>query len=245
MPAAAVCCSSTSRWLRQGGERDGSPGLIVAPSGGELPGVRVEALGSPLVERVGALDDDGDDSVAVRRLRGTPQPLAGVGLGGEHARFGPGRGAPRQPGVPDRVGNGGGGLGCVAEQLVGDVWLVEVEGEEGVERDLPEVHVLIELLRWREQGLGDPELLGRAIIATSIDAECDDAYSTYERTRNRLTVPILTAADEIASFEWNDDRIAELLLELNAAMNDELDVITGFVHRQPIHPPAIAAQATH
>ena len=52
-------------------------------------------------------------------------------------------------------------------------------------------------------------------------------------------------ADEIAGFQWDDDRIAELLLELNTAMNDELDVITGFDDRQPIHPPTIAAQATH
>ena len=112
-------------------------------------------------------------------------------------------------------------------------------GDAGSWKDPISAHGLTDALR-------DAELLGRAIIATSIDEQRDeDAYGTYERTRNRLTVPILTAADEIASFQWNDDRIAELLLELNAAMNDELDVITGFDHRQPIHPPAIAAQATH
>ena len=112
-------------------------------------------------------------------------------------------------------------------------------GDAGSWKDPISAHGLTDALR-------DAELLGRAIIATSIDEQRDeDAYGTYERTRNRLTVPILTAADEIASFQWNDDRIAELLLELNAAMNDELDVITGFDHRQPIHPPAIAAPATH
>ena len=111
-------------------------------------------------------------------------------------------------------------------------------GDAGSWKDPISAHGLTDALR-------DAELLGRAIVATSIDEQRDeDAYGTYERTRNRLTVPILTAADEIASFQWSDDRIAELLLELSAAMNDELDVITGFDDRQPIHPPTIAAPAT-
>ena len=111
-------------------------------------------------------------------------------------------------------------------------------GDAGSWKDPISAHGLTDALR-------DAELLVRAMIATSIDEQRDeDAFAGYERIRNRLTVPILTAADEIARFQWNDDRIAELLLELHAAMNDELDVITGFDDRQPIQVPAIAAPAT-
>ena len=69
--------------------------MVAAPRGGEALGDRLEVFGSSLVERLGTLDDDGDDGVAVRRLGGTLQSLAGVGPGGEHSRFRPGGGIPR------------------------------------------------------------------------------------------------------------------------------------------------------
>ena len=100
-------------------------------------------------------------------------------------------------------------------------------GDAGSWKDPISAHGLTDALR-------DAELLGRAIIAAHIGEQHErDAYGAYEHTRDRLTVPIMTVADEIAGFQWDDDRIAELLLELNTAMNDELDVITGFDDRQP------------
>jgi 2-polyprenyl-6-methoxyphenol hydroxylase-like FAD-dependent oxidoreductase len=94
-------------------------------------------------------------------------------------------------------------------------------GDAGSWKDPISAHGLTDALR-------DAEQLARAITATLTgDVPGAEAYRDYETTRNRLTVPILTAADEIAAFQWDDDRIAELLLVLNAAMNDELDLIHG------------------
>jgi 2-polyprenyl-6-methoxyphenol hydroxylase-like FAD-dependent oxidoreductase len=102
-------------------------------------------------------------------------------------------------------------------------------GDAGSWKDPISAHGLTDALR-------DAELLARAIITAFSDDRTEaDEYRAYEITRDELTVPMLTAADEIAAFRWGDERIAELLLALNAAMNDELDVISRFAD-QPNRP---------
>ncbi len=77
--------------------------------------------------------------------------------------------------------------------------------------------------------LRDSELLARAVIAVHTGEQTEhEAYLAYEVTRDRLSAPIVTIADQIAAFGWDDQHIAELLLELSSAMNAELDVITAF-----------------
>ncbi len=61
------------------------------------------------------------------------------------------------------------------------------------------------------------------------------AYQAYELTRNRLTVPMLRDSAEIAAMRWDDARIRELLVELNLAMNAELETIGSFVQLTPGH----------
>jgi flavin-dependent dehydrogenase len=60
--------------------------------------------------------------------------------------------------------------------------------------------------------LRDAELFGR-----------DGAADDYERTRDRLSRPMLRAADEIAGHRWDMDRLRVLLRTMASAMSDEVD----------------------
>ena len=101
-------------------------------------------------------------------------------------------------------------------------------GDAGSWKDPISAHGLTDPLR-------DAELLARTVISVHNGEQPErEAYLAYEAlTKDRLSEPILTIADEIAAFRWDDQRIRDLLLELNAAMNVELDVITGFDRRPP------------
>lgn len=95
-------------------------------------------------------------------------------------------------------------------------------GDAGSWKDPISAHGLTDALR-------DAELLARAVIATAAGSARErDAFEEYQATRDRLTLPILTTADEIAAFRWDDARIVELLVALNIAMSDELGVIADF-----------------
>jgi len=59
--------------------------------------------------------------------------------------------------------------------------------------------------------LRDVELFGRGPV------------DEYERTRDRLSVPMLRAADEIAGHRWDMDRLRVLLGTMASAMSDEVD----------------------
>ena len=109
-------------------------------------------------------------------------------------------------------------------QAWGDGWALV--GDAGSWKDPISAHGLTDALR-------DAELLARAVIAVAGGCRERDALAEYEATRDRLTLPILTAADEIAGFEWDDHRITELLATLNASMAEELAVI-GELDASPV-----------
>ena len=44
----------------------------------------------------------------------------------------------------------------------------------------------------------------------------------YERTRDRLSLPLLDVAESIAAYRWDLDEIRELLLAESAAMKPEV-----------------------
>ena len=67
----------------------------------------------------------------------------------------------------------------------------------------------------------------RVVAVHRGEATEPEAYAEYEAVRNRLSAPILVAADEVAAFGWDEGRIVELLLELSEAMGRELEVING------------------
>jgi 2-polyprenyl-6-methoxyphenol hydroxylase-like FAD-dependent oxidoreductase len=89
-------------------------------------------------------------------------------------------------------------------------------GDAGSWKDPISAHGLTDAFR-------DAELLAGAVVADG-----PDGYAAYEATRDRLTTPILAAADEIAAFSWDDDRIVALLKIINAAMVAEVELIERF-----------------
>ncbi len=94
-------------------------------------------------------------------------------------------------------------------------------GDAGSWKDPVSAHGLTDALR-------DAELLARAVVAVHRgEATEPEAYAEYEATRDRLSAPILVAADEVAAFGWDEGRIVELLLDLSEAMGRELEVING------------------
>ncbi len=108
-------------------------------------------------------------------------------------------------------------------------------GDAGSWKDPITAHGLTDALR-------DAALLATA--ATSVlrgEQQEASAYGAYERTRDRLSLPMLRQGDEIAALRWDQVRIVEILMELNAAMNDELEVIDALgstVDRAPDPTPA-------
>jgi 2-polyprenyl-6-methoxyphenol hydroxylase-like FAD-dependent oxidoreductase len=96
-------------------------------------------------------------------------------------------------------------------------------GDAGSWKDPISAHGLTDALR-------DAELLARAVLA-DLAGTGASAYREYEQTRDRLTLPILEGSDEIAAMAWDEDRIVELLRGLNAAMNEELDVLRALDER--------------
>ena len=89
-------------------------------------------------------------------------------------------------------------------------------GDAGSWKDPISAHGLTDALR-------DAEQLSRAATAVLADGrDPEDAFGEYQAGRDRLTLPILRGSDEIAAFAWDDQRIAALLLELNAAMGEEV-----------------------
>jgi 2-polyprenyl-6-methoxyphenol hydroxylase-like FAD-dependent oxidoreductase len=94
-------------------------------------------------------------------------------------------------------------------------------GDAGSWKDPISAHGLTDALR-------DAELLAGAVAAAADgDRSEQDALAHYQDTRNHLTLPLLTAADAVASYAWADDEIAPLLLQLSSAMADEVDVIAA------------------
>lgn len=84
-------------------------------------------------------------------------------------------------------------------------------GDAGSWKDPISAHGLTDALR-------DAELLAGAII----DRRGAAGLADYEALRNRLSLPIMRASDEIAAMGWDEARIQALLAELNLAMNAEL-----------------------
>ncbi|MCA0296933.1 MAG: FAD-dependent monooxygenase [Actinobacteria bacterium] len=94
-------------------------------------------------------------------------------------------------------------------------------GDAGSWKDPISAHGLTDALR-------DAELVADAIGAELANPGCGtEPYRHYERTRDRLTLPILESADEVAAMEWDEARIIELLRRLNAAMTEEVELVVG------------------
>ena len=92
-------------------------------------------------------------------------------------------------------------------------------GDAGYWKDPISVHGLTDALR-------DAELLARAIASTRPDGpDRRDALADYQATRDRLSHQLFGVVDVIAAQRWTDDEISGLLLQLSAAMADEVDAL--------------------
>ena len=83
-------------------------------------------------------------------------------------------------------------------------------GDAGYFKDPLTAHGITDALR-------DAEFLARAVIDGS-----QDALGEYERTRDRLSLPLLDVAESIAAYRWDLGEIRELLLAESAAMKPEV-----------------------
>jgi 2-polyprenyl-6-methoxyphenol hydroxylase-like FAD-dependent oxidoreductase len=110
-------------------------------------------------------------------------------------------------------------------------------GDAGYWKDPLTAHGLTDALR-------DAELLARAIVAASGGASEHEALAHYQRTRDRLSLPLFTITDTIAGQSWTDADIGALLLQLSSAMVDEVEVLAGLDGR-PFHSMSRPCHARH
>ncbi len=101
-------------------------------------------------------------------------------------------------------------------------------GDAGYFKDPLSAHGLTDALR-------DAELLARAVIAV-IDTGADehDALASYQTRRDTLSTALFDVTDVIAGHRWTDTEIPDLLLQLSAAMADEVEALAEL----PPLPPA-------
>ena len=111
-------------------------------------------------------------------------------------------------------------------------------GDAGYFKDPLSAHGLTDALR-------DAELLARGIIAVVDDGAAeDDALAGYQATRDALSAALFDVMDVIAGHRWTDDEIADLLLQLSAAMADEVEALAALPARpvpeaEPIGSPSM------
>jgi flavin-dependent dehydrogenase len=94
-------------------------------------------------------------------------------------------------------------------------------GDAGYFKDPLVAHGLTDAVR-------DAELLARAVIA-GIDCERSlaAALADYEATRDHLSLPLFETADRIASQEWDDAELDDLLHRVSSVTAAEVDMLAG------------------
>jgi 2-polyprenyl-6-methoxyphenol hydroxylase-like FAD-dependent oxidoreductase len=76
--------------------------------------------------------------------------------------------------------------------------------------------------------LRDAELLAAAVVQWGGDErQRSRVLADYQSTRDRLALPLLQTVDRIASNDWDDSEISELLVQLSAEMARSVDAITS------------------
>ncbi len=92
-------------------------------------------------------------------------------------------------------------------------------GDAGYWKDPISAHGLTDALR-------DAELVARAVAAVALDGVTEtDAFDHFHETRNRVSLRLFDVVDTIAAMRWTDAEIVDLILELSAAMADEIETI--------------------
>ena len=107
-------------------------------------------------------------------------------------------------------------------------------GDAGYFKDPVVAHGLTDALR-------DAELLARAVVAAGEDEDAlGAALVDYEETRDRLSLPLFETADRIASHEWDDTEIDELVRRISSVTAAEVDLLASFDDApSPVPSPAM------
>jgi 2-polyprenyl-6-methoxyphenol hydroxylase-like FAD-dependent oxidoreductase len=77
--------------------------------------------------------------------------------------------------------------------------------------------------------LRDAELLARAVGSSVSDASrLDSALADYALAHRYVSVPLLDIVDRVASHQWDDVEIAQLLARFNSVTADEIEMLAAF-----------------
>lgn len=87
-------------------------------------------------------------------------------------------------------------------------------GDAGYFKDPLTAHGITDALR-------DAELLARAVIAGGASA-----LAAYQTKRDELALDLFDVTDDVASFDWDLERVKQLHLTLSKQMNHEVDAMT-------------------
>ncbi len=93
-------------------------------------------------------------------------------------------------------------------------------GDAGYWKDPLSAHGLTDAFR-------DAELLARAVVGAR-DGDPLDALAAYQAERDRLAARLFRVVDRIAAQRWTSEEISGLLMDLSAAMNDEVATLEAF-----------------
>jgi hypothetical protein len=73
--------------------------------------------------------------------------------------------------------------------------------------------------------LRDAELLARSVAQAGGAHDLDAALGRFAAARDRVAGPLFDAVDQISGYRWDLPRVRHHLLELSAAMSQELELI--------------------
>ncbi len=93
-------------------------------------------------------------------------------------------------------------------------------GDAGYFKDPISAHGMTDALR-------DAELLARALVAVHEGAADTIALAEYQRIRDTLSLPLFTIVDRIASHQWTDAEIGQLLKRFSASMREEVTLLAA------------------
>jgi len=94
-------------------------------------------------------------------------------------------------------------------------------GDAGYFKDPISAHGLTDAMR-------DAELLARAVLDGWNDGASVDALAGYQATRDRISADLFGITDRIASQQWDDAEISDLLIRLSASMQSEVELLSSF-----------------
>jgi flavin-dependent dehydrogenase len=94
-------------------------------------------------------------------------------------------------------------------------------GDAGYWKDPLSTHGMTDAMR-------DAELLARAVLAAPEPGPAQvAALAGYQETRDRLSAPMLTVVERIASYDWELTGLRSLLRTLSASMTEEVELLAG------------------